>query len=77
MTFQTKSNIYENPSGNAELDSWVTSMAKQFNAKNIHWCDGSQDEYDSICELLVKKGTFIRVPSGECSLLTFSARAQR
>ncbi len=26
---------------------------------NIHWCDGSQAEYDALCALLVERGTFI------------------
>lgn len=44
-----------------ELKSWVNSIAKQCNAKNIHWCDGSKEEYDTICGILVKKGTFIKL----------------
>jgi phosphoenolpyruvate carboxykinase (GTP) len=27
----------------------------------VHWCDGSQAEYDSLCDLLVENGTFIRL----------------
>src|SRR6185503_107907 len=27
----------------------------------IHWCDGSEAEYRSMCEQLVKSGTFIRL----------------
>ena len=44
-----------------ELKSWVTNIARQCNAKNIHWCDGSKEEYDGICDSLVKKGTFIKL----------------
>lgn len=40
------------------IDNWVEGLAKQMGAKNIHWCDGSQKEYDSLCEQLVRKGTF-------------------
>ncbi|MBL0232634.1 MAG: phosphoenolpyruvate carboxykinase (GTP) [Chitinophagaceae bacterium] len=43
----------------AELESWVNKIAAAANAKNIHWCDGSQKEYDDLCQLLVEKGTFI------------------
>jgi phosphoenolpyruvate carboxykinase (GTP) len=27
----------------------------------VHWCDGSQAEYDSLCELMVRAGTFTRL----------------
>ena len=43
----------------AELEAWVNSIARHCEAAAIHWCDGSQTEYDSLCNLLVKKGTFI------------------
>ena len=43
----------------AELDQWVTKIAAATKANNIHWCDGSQKEYDDMCQLLVQKGTFI------------------
>lgn len=43
------------------IENWVEGLAKQMGAKNIHWCDGSQKEYDGLCELLVRKGTFIKL----------------
>lgn len=43
----------------SELESWVNSIARHADADAIHWCDGSQAEYDSLCQLMVKKGTFI------------------
>ena len=42
-----------------EIETWVNNIASQCQAENVHWVDGSQAEYDSICQLLVKKGTFI------------------
>ncbi|HNY90676.1 MAG TPA: phosphoenolpyruvate carboxykinase, partial [bacterium] len=27
----------------------------------VHWCDGSQAEYDQICSILIQKGTFRRL----------------
>ncbi len=43
----------------SEIDSWVRQVASQCEASAIHWCDGSQEEYDNLCRHLVKKGTFI------------------
>jgi len=42
-----------------ELKTWVESMADHFKPEKTHWCDGSQEEYDTLCQLLVDKGTFI------------------
>lgn len=44
-----------------ELKTWVESMADHFKPEKTHWCDGSQEEYDTICQLLVEKGTFIKL----------------
>lgn len=44
-----------------ELKTWVEQMASHCEAENIYWCDGSQQEYDSLCNLLVQKGTFIKL----------------
>jgi phosphoenolpyruvate carboxykinase (GTP) len=45
----------------SEIDGWVKQIASQCEACAIHWCDGSQEEYDNVCKLLVKKGTFIEL----------------
>jgi phosphoenolpyruvate carboxykinase (GTP) len=45
----------------ARLKAWVMEMAQLCKPDNIHWCDGSQAEYDSLCDLLVKAGTFTRL----------------
>jgi len=44
-----------------EIESWVRQVASQCSASSIHWCDGSQQEYDNLCQHLVKKGTFIKL----------------
>src|SRR5689334_13094587 len=43
----------------SELENWINSVASLCKPENIYWCDGSQEEYDYLCQLLVKKGTFI------------------
>lgn len=34
-------------------------MAALLKPDQIHWCDGSQEEYDALCQTLVDAGTFI------------------
>ncbi len=43
---------------NARLIAWVAEMAALCKPASIHWCDGSQQEYDALCEQLVAAGTF-------------------
>lgn len=49
------------PTEHKELLQWVNEIAAQCQPDLIHWCDGSDDEYNTICEDLVEKGTFIRL----------------
>jgi phosphoenolpyruvate carboxykinase (GTP) len=44
-----------------KLLSWIEEMVALCKPDSIHWCDGSQEEYDQLCNLLVEKGTFIRL----------------
>ncbi len=46
---------------NQELRNWVEEMVELCKPDAFHWCDGSQEEYDSLCELMVQNGTFIRL----------------
>jgi phosphoenolpyruvate carboxykinase (GTP) len=46
---------------NQRLIDWVADMAALCRPDYIHWCDGSQDEYDRLCQTLVDAGTFIRL----------------
>ncbi|NJL08189.1 MAG: phosphoenolpyruvate carboxykinase (GTP) [Methylacidiphilales bacterium] len=43
------------------LRNWVNEIATLCKPDHIHWCDGSQAEYDAFCEQLVKNGTFKRL----------------
>ncbi len=42
---------------NTKLIQWVEEVASLTQPDQIHWCDGSEAEYDALCELLVKAGS--------------------
>ena len=46
---------------NSGLLKWVGEVAALTTPDRIHWCDGSQEEYDRLCQLLVEAGTFTRL----------------
>ncbi|MDX6662940.1 MAG: phosphoenolpyruvate carboxykinase, partial [Solirubrobacterales bacterium] len=43
---------------NRKLLDWVGEVAQLTQPDSIHWCDGSADEYDRLCQGLVDAGTF-------------------
>ena len=54
---------YETPDyvKNDRLRAWVDDMVALCKPDKVHWCDGSQEEYDALCQELVDHGTFIKL----------------
>jgi len=46
------------PTTNRKLIAWVDEMVKLCKPARVHWCDGSQAEYDTLCREMVQHGTF-------------------
>ena len=46
---------------NQKLINWIKEIEALCKPSKIHWCDGSEDEYNRLCNELVEAGTFIRL----------------
>lgn len=46
---------------NAALIAWVKEVKELCQPTNVHWCDGSDEEYQFLCDTMVKSGTFIKL----------------
>ncbi|HEX2038146.1 MAG TPA: phosphoenolpyruvate carboxykinase (GTP) [Acidimicrobiales bacterium] len=49
------------PTTNEKLLRWVEEIAALTAPDRVEWCDGSAEEYDRLCGLLVESGTFTRL----------------
>ena len=54
-------NVRTKSAGNTKLNALVDKMAALCQPDQIHWCDGTQEEYDHLCEQMVRGGTFIKL----------------
>jgi len=48
-------------SQNEHLLRWVDKMANLMRPESIHWVDGSQEEYDRLCDEMCASGTLIKL----------------
>ena len=44
-----------------KLCNWIQEMVDLCKPDDVYFCDGSQEEYDELCQLLVNNGTFIKL----------------
>jgi phosphoenolpyruvate carboxykinase (GTP) len=49
------------PTKHERLLEWVEQVAALTRPDRVHWCDGSAEEYDALCQALVDAGTFERL----------------
>ncbi|WP_405535588.1 phosphoenolpyruvate carboxykinase (GTP) [Streptomyces sp. NBC_00075] len=49
------------PTNHKQLVSWVNEIAELTQPDSVVWCDGSEAEYERLCEELVQKGTFTKL----------------
>ena len=46
---------------NERLKAWVAEMRALCKPETVYWCDGSEAEYQRLCDQMVKTGTFRRL----------------
>jgi phosphoenolpyruvate carboxykinase (GTP) len=44
-----------------KLRTWLQDMVELCKPDRVHFCDGSEEEYDRLCDELVQAGTFIKL----------------
>ena len=44
---------------NQALLKWLDKMVNMCEPKEVRWCDGSEDEWDELCGLMIKQGSMI------------------
>lgn len=58
---QGKTKAAKPPTTNKHLIRWVEKMAELTQPAAIYWVDGSQKEYDRLCDEMVASKTLIRL----------------
>lgn len=53
--------IGASPTDSPEVLNWVEQWRSILQPDEVHWCDGSQEEYNHLCNQMVKSGSFLRI----------------
>ena len=53
--------LEQKKTNHAGLNAWVEEMKRHCEPQEVYWCDGSEEEYKALCDLMVKSGTFTRL----------------
>src|SRR6188472_919297 len=53
--------VMSGTTSNEKLLAWVEEWRQIFEPDSVEWCDGTAEEYDRYCQLLVDNGTFERL----------------
>ena len=53
--------VMTSPTTNAKLRAWIDEMTVLCRPDQVVWTDGTQQEYDQLCQMMVDTGTFIRL----------------
>ena len=51
--------LAQSPTSHSGLNAWVSEIVALARPESVHWCDGSQEEYDELTALLVEQGTLV------------------
>ncbi len=51
----------EKPTQSLDAEQWVDACAAQTGPDRVHWCDGSQEEYDTLVAGMLRDGTMIEL----------------
>lgn len=53
--------LLHNWTSNQKLKEWITKTIDLCEPDKVHLCDGSQEEYDQLCDQMVRSGTFTKL----------------
>ena len=58
MSYEISALSASAPTRHKQLLAWVSEIAEFTQPDRIEWCDGSDEEYQRLADLLVAQGTF-------------------
>ena len=61
LTCFTLLSVAQIPTKNEKLIAWVKEWEARMQPKNVYWCDGSKEEYQFMCDMLVQAGSFVKL----------------